>query len=169
MVARLSSTATAIVVLWLKIGACLFALVADVRRIVVSERLADGRALPDELAGADQFVNVATLAETLAMVAVVVAVGLWQRRTRTRIVLAWVLFGLSVVAIGVVRTFDAATPGDRQTLDALHGGAVALSIAAAVLGLVAVSRGGRHDGPTARSGAAGSSGLTVVREDDLPD
>lgn len=104
-------SAAAIVALYVKVGACVLAIGADVRRIVVAGRLDDGRALPDDLAAADQLVRFGTLVE---LVAFLVAAGLflrWQVRAQRNLtalgggpqsvgagVAIWFVPGLNLVA-----------------------------------------------------------------------
>jgi len=71
-----SRSTTAILALYVTIGACLLAVGADARRIVVAQRLEDGRVLVDALLVADQLV---TLANRLEVIAFVVAAALFLR------------------------------------------------------------------------------------------
>lgn len=68
----------AILALYVKIGACLLAVGADVRRIVVAGELRDGRVLIDALLGADQLVTLATLLELAALVVAAALFLRWQ-------------------------------------------------------------------------------------------
>lgn len=73
------SRGTAVILaLYVKVGTCLLAVGADVRRIVVAGDLDDGRVLVDALLGADQLVNVAALLELLALVVAAVLFLRWQ-------------------------------------------------------------------------------------------
>ena len=75
-----SRSAAAIVALYVKVGACVLAIGADVGRIIVAGRLADGRALPDELAKADQLVAFGAVVELVAFLVVAVLFLRWQVR-----------------------------------------------------------------------------------------
>lgn len=75
-----SRSAAAIVALYVKIGACLLAIGADVGRIVVAGRLADGRALPDKLAKADQLVVFGAIVELIAFLVAAALFLRWQVR-----------------------------------------------------------------------------------------
>ncbi len=68
----------AILALYVKVGTCLVAIGADVRRIIVAGRLGDGRAQVDALLGADQLVTIATLLELVALVVAAVLILRWQ-------------------------------------------------------------------------------------------
>lgn len=71
-----SRSTAAILALYVKVGACLLAVGADVRRIVVAGDLAEGKVFVDALLGADQLV---TLTALLELVAFVVAAALFLR------------------------------------------------------------------------------------------
>lgn len=102
----------AILALYVKVGACLLAIGADVRRIVVARDLEDGRVLVDALLGADQLVTIASLLELLAFVVAVVLFLRWQVLARGNLpalgepeprvgvragVVAWFVPGLNLV------------------------------------------------------------------------
>ncbi len=71
-----SRSTAAILALYVKVGACLLAVGADVGRIVVAGDLAEGKVFVDALLGADQLV---TLTALLELVAFVVAAALFLR------------------------------------------------------------------------------------------
>lgn len=73
-------SAAAIVALYVKVGACLLAIGADIGRIVVAGRLADGRALPDALSKADQLVVFGTIVEAVALLIAAALFLRWQVR-----------------------------------------------------------------------------------------
>lgn len=73
-----SRSTAAILALYVKIGVCLLAIGADVRRIVIAGDLAQGRVLIDALLGADQLVKLAALLELLALVVAGVLFLRWQ-------------------------------------------------------------------------------------------
>lgn len=73
-----SRSAAAIVALYVKVGACLLAIGADVGRIIVTGRLADGRALPDKLAKADQLVAFGAIVELVAFLVAAALFLRWQ-------------------------------------------------------------------------------------------
>jgi len=71
-------SSAAIVALYVKVGACLLAVGADVRRILVAGDLRDGRVLVDALLGADQLVTMAALLELLAFLVAAALFLRWQ-------------------------------------------------------------------------------------------
>lgn len=73
-----SRSTAAVVALYVKVGTCLLAIAADVRRIVVAERLDEGRVLVDALLAADQLVTLAGLLELAAFVAAAALFLRWQ-------------------------------------------------------------------------------------------
>ncbi len=73
-----SRSAAAILALYVKIGACGLAIGADVRRMVVAERLQDGRVFLDALLRADQLVILASLLELAAFAGAAVLFLRWQ-------------------------------------------------------------------------------------------
>lgn len=75
-----SRSAAAIVALYVKVGACVLAIGADVGRIIVTGRLADGRALPDKLAKADQLVAFGAIVELVAFLVAAALFLRWQAR-----------------------------------------------------------------------------------------
>ncbi len=155
-----SRATPAILALYVKVGACLLAIGADVRRIVVAGELRDGRVLVDQLLGADQLVTVATVLEVVALVVAAVLVLRWALAVRAaaralagvspwsadarvrRVMRAWfVALGFAVAAVvasrllhGVAEDVEA-----RQTIDVLRALATALSGVAAGLTIAVVS------------------------------
>jgi hypothetical protein len=184
----------AILALYVKVGACLVAIGADVGRIVTARGLEGGRLQVDDLLAADRLVALGALLELGALG---VAVALWARWyavvRRNRALLGgreplgrlrplWLaVLGLAVVAVVVSWTAlgDAQDAGDRQRIDALRAAATALSAAAAALTIAVVASVTRHqeeqadaDGlsrapETAAPPAEGHSdgGLRVVSEE----
>ena len=73
-----SQSTPAILALYVKIGTCVLAIGADARRIVVAERLQDGRLLVDALLAADRLVLLASLLELAAFAAAAVLFLRWQ-------------------------------------------------------------------------------------------
>jgi len=73
-----SRSTAAILALYVKVGACLLAVGADARRIVVAQRLEDGRVLVDVLLGADQLVMLASLLELVTFVVAAALFLRWQ-------------------------------------------------------------------------------------------
>lgn len=73
-----SRSTAAILALYVKVGTCLLAVGADVRRIVVAGDLEAGRALVDELLAADQLVTLAALLELAALAVAGVFFLRWQ-------------------------------------------------------------------------------------------
>lgn len=67
-----------ILALYVKVGTCLVAIGADVGRIIVADRLQDGRVLVDALLGADRLVTLASLLELVAFAAAAVLFLRWQ-------------------------------------------------------------------------------------------
>ena len=72
-----SRATAAILALYVKVGACLLAIGADVGRIVTAGGLQDGRLLIDDLLAADRLVALAALAELVALVVAVALVARW--------------------------------------------------------------------------------------------
>ncbi|MBA2349629.1 MAG: DUF4328 domain-containing protein [Solirubrobacterales bacterium] len=106
-----SRSAAAIVALYVKVGACVLAIGADVGRIVVAGRLEDGRALPDDLSAADQLVAFGALVELVAFLVAAALFLRWQVRAHRNLVSlgagtqrvgagvgAWFVPGLNLVA-----------------------------------------------------------------------
>ena len=73
-----SRSTAAILALYVKVGACVLAIGADVRRIVIAGDLEEGRVLVDALLGADQLVTVAALVELLALAVAAALFLRWQ-------------------------------------------------------------------------------------------
>ena len=153
----------AILSLYVKVGTCLVAVGADVRRIVVAGQLRDGRVLVDGLLAADQLVTVAALLELAALAVALVLVLRWALVVRgnlsalgrsalwghgadpalRRLVRVWwVVLGLAVLALlaAWLGQGDATTIADRQRIDALRAGATVLSALAAGLTIAVVSK-----------------------------
>lgn len=159
------------------VGCCLLGIGSLVRRISVAGKLEDGRALPDDLLGADQFVDVASIAVLLGVVVAAVLVGRWLRAVRAnRAPLAdpglrpgagapwtvrawWVVVPVAVVGFALTRLLlgEADTPADRQTLDLVEISGTLLVAAAAGLTIAVVSA------VTARQQAAARVGGVAVR------
>ncbi len=75
-----SRSAATIVALYVKVGACLLAIGADLGRVIVAGRLEDGRALPDALARADQLVAFGAVVELVAFLVAAALFLRWQAR-----------------------------------------------------------------------------------------
>lgn len=160
-----SPAGAAVIAQWLLVGACLFGVVADVRRIVVAGDLAHGRAHVEDLLGADQFVSVALVVGVAAVVLALALLVRWRPAP-----------GVAGLAVPVVVTFGAAcavqaltvdTTGQRQAHDALHLALLGLVVAAAIRALLAVSRDpGAPPAPRRRAAPADSAGVRVVSEDE---
>jgi len=73
-----SRSTPAILALYVKVGTCLVAIGADVGRIVVAQRLGDGRVLVDALLSADRLVLLASLLELAAFGGAAVLFLRWQ-------------------------------------------------------------------------------------------
>ena len=73
-----SRSTAAILALYVKVGACLLALGADARRILVAGELGQGRTQVDDLLAADQLVTFASLLELLALMVAAVLFLRWQ-------------------------------------------------------------------------------------------
>ncbi len=149
-----SRSSAAIVALYVAVGACVLAVGADIRRIVVAQRLEDGRVLVDALLGADQLV---TLASGLEVIAFLVAAALflrWQAATRrhrralgeppSRIAV-WLVPVVNLVAfLAIVAASlllgDAADVAELQRMDGLRAAAGGLAALAASLAIAVVSR-----------------------------
>lgn len=179
-----SRSSAAIVALYVAVGASVLAVGADVRRIVVAQRLEDGRVLVDALLGADQLV---TLASGLAVLAFLVAAALflrWQaaaRRNRRALgetpsrMAAWLvpMVGLAAFSAIVAPSLflgDAADVAELQRIDGLRAAAAALAALAASLAITMVSRTtSRQEARAVAIGAPRAAPRTEAREQSVPE
>jgi len=179
-----SRSSAAIVALYVAVGASLLAVGADVRRIVVAQRLEDGRVLVDALLGADQLV---TLASRLEIIAFVVAAALflrWQAGTRrNRCALGETSSGIAVWFVAVVNLVaflaivaaslflgDAADVAELQRIDGLRAAAAALAALAASLAITVVSRTtSRQEARAVAIGSPRAAPRTEARDQGVPE
>ncbi|MCW3012240.1 MAG: hypothetical protein JWO90_2644 [Solirubrobacterales bacterium] len=145
----------AILALYVKVGACLLGIGADVGRITTANGLQEGTLLVDDLLGADRLVVIATLLELLALVVALALVLRWALVVRGNrgvlggapprlgvLTAAWIAVAVATVAVLVSWTLlgEADDVADRRRIDGLRAGATALSAVAAGLVIAAVSR-----------------------------
>lgn len=162
-----SRSTAAILALYVLVGACVLAIGADVRRILVARDLRAGRAAVDALLSADQLVRLATVLLALAAVVAAVLVGRWLGVARRdagvlgglsspgAVRAAAVLVGLAALAQLLAWTVlgPATDVADRERIDALRAGATLLAAVAAGAVILAVAR--ETAGQDARAHAAG--------------
>ncbi len=179
-----SRSSAAILALYVAVGAFLLAVGADVRRIVVAQRLEDGRVLVDALLGADQLVTLASRLEVIAFLAAAALFLRWQaatRRNRRALggtpsrVAVWFVAVVNLVAfLAVLATSmlfgDAADVAELQRVDGLRAAAGALAALAASLAIAVVSRTtNQQEARAVAIGASRAAPPPDAREQSVPE
>lgn len=187
-------SSSAIVALYVKVGACLLAIGADVGRMVTAAGLERGSQQIDDLLGADRLVLLGALLELVALAVALVFFLRWLAVVRgNRAVLGgtsrrgplhvvwWVVLAAATIAVLLSWTVlgEAEDVADRQRIDALRAAATALSAVAAGVTIAVIAtvtrrqeeRAADVDAPRADVGAepadesVSASGLRVVSEE----
>jgi len=178
-----SRSSAAIVALYVAVGASVLAVGADVRRIVVAQRLEDGRVLVDALLGADQLVTLASGLEVLAFLVAAALFLRWQAATRRNCrlgetpsrIAVWLVPVVNLVAfLAIVAASlllgDAADVAELQRMDGLRAAAGALAALAASLAIAVVSRTtNQQEARAVAIGAPRAAPPTETREQSAPE